>query len=370
MFSIIIIGLSIALILSQKKEFSEMENRYLKEFPQFSAKKIFDKSLANDIDTYVSDHFVGRDLWVGMKSSIEYMSGKRENNDIIIGKNQLFSRISEPDEAKVDKNIQGIISFAKNNNVQPYVMIVPSASEIQEEKLPMFAESTLWEQNKVISDINERLGEYVVPIDIYEAFHERKDDYLYYLTDHHWTTYGAYVAYVEAGKYLQYEGLDMGLFSVETASNKFYGTLYSEANYRAIQPDIMEIYQYSDSNSAVKEVEVFDGKETKSYNSMYFKEYLDKKDKYAMFLGANQPIVNIKTNNTGRKILIFKDSYAHAFAPFLVEADYSEITLVDLRYLTNTSYKEYIDFESYDQILLLYSIDSFVNYADTANIDW
>ena len=75
---------------------------------------------------------------------------------------------------------------------------------------------------------------------------------------------------------------------------------------------------------------------------MYFSEFLDKKDKYAYFLGQNQPAITVYGNSGGGKLLIFKDSYAHCMAPMLLEKNFSQVTLVDLRYV-NRTFDHYFD---------------------------
>lgn len=113
--------------------------------------------------------------------------------------------------------------------------------------------------------------------------------------------------------------------------------------------------------------DVYSGGEIKSYDSVYFDEYLDVKDKYAYFLGTNQPIVTIyrdidSEDNSAKKLLVFKDSYAHSMAPVLLE-NYSQVTLIDLRYFRQ-QLESVIDVADYDDVLFLYGIDSFVNADD------
>ncbi len=72
--------------------------------------------------------------------------------------------------------------------------------------------------------------------------------------------------------------------------------------------------------------------------------------------------VTIKSGNEGGKLLVIKDSYAHCYAPFLTE-HYSEITLIDLRYI-QISYKQLLNPEDYDQVLFLYNASSFISDTD------
>ena len=124
-------------------------------------------------------------------------------------------------------------------------------------------------------------------------------------------------------------------------------------------PDTIDYYYYTGEGSVnVTEVVVDNGREQKSYDSMYFEEYLTQKDQYSSFLGSNQPVVTVKTDSpSGKKLLVIKDSYAHSLVPFLSN-HYSEITMVDLRYI-NTSLDEKVPLDEYDQVLFVYNVENF-----------
>ncbi|MBQ4101181.1 MAG: hypothetical protein IJC83_06520 [Oscillospiraceae bacterium] len=110
-FVVILLSLPIVTILMPKNDFSEVENRYLAKWPKFSIDNIIDRDYMNGIEDYVSDHFILRDGWVSMKSSIEYLTGKRENNGVFIGDDVLIENIAKPNEKYVKSNINGIIDF-------------------------------------------------------------------------------------------------------------------------------------------------------------------------------------------------------------------------------------------------------------------
>ena len=377
LFFLIVLIIPMVTFILPKEDFSQMENRTLATFPKLNINALVQRQFMKGFDSYFSDHFVFRDQWISLKGNVEYAQGKRESNNIFICKDRYIQRLDTPDMSNIERTVEALNIFAETKGIVPYIMIVPSASEIQSDYLPPDAASTTWDQQELITDINRKLGANAVPIDVYKCLYAQKDENIFYKTDHHWTTEGAYYAYVEAGKSLDYQGLNRDLFNIENVSNDFYGTLYSRSAYRNIDPDIIQIY----SNDLINNIEsytVFDGKEEKRYDSIYFREYLDAKDKYSLFLGPNQPIVTITKKTLAQKssidppieknILIFKDSYAQAFAPFLTEA-YDKITLVDMRYL-NTSFEEYINLDDYSQVLFLYSMDTIVNTTDLTKINW
>ncbi|MCM1023891.1 MAG: DHHW family protein [Prevotella sp.] len=360
-FFAILITLPVATALLPKKERSETENKTLQKMPEISAKTVYSRSYMNDLETYVSDHFAGRLGWIKSKTVLETSLGKRERNGIYILKNRLVEKISEPDYESIDKSISAINKFALENDVPVFLMIVPTSAEIYSEELPKNAPNP--NQRDVINYVYRSFGKEVTTLDVYPVMETNKFRYVYYRTDHHWTTLGAYLAYAAAGKKMGYTPLPEDRYDIEHASDEFQGTFYSKALYDKVEKDTLDIWRLA-GGEAAHEVSVTSryGEEPQLYGSMYFREYLGVKDKYSAFLGTNAPIVTVKTGNDGGKLLIFKDSYAHCYAPFLTE-HYSEITLVDLRYI-QISYKQLFDPEEYDQVLFLYNASSFMSDTD------
>lgn len=353
-----IIATGCVTVFSEKEEFSETQNRYLAKFPEFTAKKVYNGSFTSGVEEYISDHFPGHDGWISAKTAIELLSGKRESNDIYILKDRLVEKIPEPDMTKVQKSIDGIKQFSADNQTAPYVMIVPTQADIYRYELPANAPNP--DQQAFISDVYTALEGSAVPIDIYSVLSANRDDYIYYRTDHHWTTKGAYLAYTAAGRKMGYTPLDEDSFDIEHAGKDFRGTFYSKVLYDGIEPDTLDIWLPSAGNYE-PETEIYStfGADPVIHEGMYFREYLDVKDKYSTFFGTNQPMITVHTGNEGEKLLIFKDSYAHCLVPFLT-AHYSEITMVDLRYI-QISYKELIDVSDYDRTLFVYNASTFMS---------
>ncbi|MGN0641839.1 MAG: DHHW family protein [Huintestinicola sp.] len=341
---------------SEKKEFSETENRYLAEFPEFSGKKIYNGSFTSGVEDFVTDHFVGHDGWITLKTRLEMLTGKRERNGIYILKNRLVEKVDEADEEIVGKSINGINTFAAENDVPVYVMIVPTSAAIYADELPPNAPEM--DQKAFIDDVYSRLDGSIVTIDAYSAMMSGREDYIYYRNDHHWTSGGAFAAYTAAGKKMGYTPVSSGSFDIEHASYDFRGTFYSKVLYSGTEADTVDLW-IPTGGEKTEAVEIYSsfGEEPAVYDSMYFRDYLDVKDKYSTFLGPNQPMVTIKTGSEGGRLLMFKDSYAHCYVQFLAQ-NYSEITLVDLRYI-QLSYKELINAESYDQVMFLYNASGF-----------
>jgi len=354
----ILAALPIITAVLPKKDKSEIENKTLQKMPEFSAEAVYDRSYMNNLENYVSDHFAGRIGWIKARTVLETSFGKRERNGVYILKNRLAEIIPEPDYAAIDKTTAAVNKFAEENDVPVFFMIVPTSAEIYADELPKNAPNP--NQREVIDYAYRSFGKGITTLDVYPTMMSNRFDYIYYRTDHHWTTYGAYLAYAAAGKKMGYTPLSLDEYDIEHASNEFRGTFYSKALYDNVEKDTIDIY-YPTEGENVEEVIITRSidDEPERYTDMYFRDFLDKKDKYSTFLGTNSPIVTIKTGSSGGRLLVIKDSYAHCFAPFLTR-HYSEITLVDLRYI-QMSYKNLFDPEDYDQVLFLYNCSSFMS---------
>ena len=200
-------------------------------------------------------------------------------------------------------------------------------------------------------------------MDVYDTLRNHRDEYIYFRTDHHWTTHGAYWAYAELLTRWGMTPLAREDFTVRTVSDAFYGTTYSKANLYTIRPDTVERYDPVTANPCTMKL---DGKDT-VYDSLYDESFLDKKDKYSYFLGGNHRIYEIDTSvKNGRTLLVLQDSYAHCMIPFLAQ-HYEKIVVADLRYFL-TPVEELLTEYAVTDVLALYNIETFSTEASVAGM--
>ena len=340
--------------ITADRVFSEAENRRLEQAPRLSTSQIIDGRFTTNYEKYVSDQFPLRDFWIGVKSNGEKALGKKENNEVYLGKDgYLMEKFKKPSEEIFKSKIDKINSFASNmQNVDKYFMLVPNSVKVLEDKLPPYAPNA--DELVYMDRVRSSLDNNIEFIDVYDNLYSNKDEYIYYKTDHHWTTKGAYLAYERLME-------DMGTtphreeyFNIKNVTDNFYGSLYSKSGFRNIKPDSIELYlPKTDEGLKVEYVD-----KEKGSNSIYNMESLDKKDKYTVFLGGNYPLIKIGTNiDNGEKLLIIKDSYANSFIPFLT-GHFSEIYVVDPRYYDEDLITLVKD-KSIDNILIIYNVKTF-----------
>lgn len=355
-FLAILIILPLATLFSHKEYFSETENRKLAEFPKFSMKTVMDKSFMNGFETYISDHFINRLGWIETKTGIELALGKKELNGIYIADERLMEKLPTIDYSAIDKSVDAINKFSENNSSVPvYCLLAPTSAGIYMDELPKNAPQE--DQKALIDYVYGNLNDNITAIDVYNILYTMKDEYIYYRNDHHWTSLGAYYAYNATIQKLGFSPIVYDKYDIEHASDSFKGTFYSTSLYDKVKADTIDIYRY-DEGANVTDYIVNDGKSETEYDSIYFRDYLTQKDKYSTYLGPNQPLVTIKTDvHNDKKLLVIKDSYAHCFAPFLTQ-HYSEITLIDLRYI-GVSAEDVVNISDYSQVLVLYNASTF-----------
>ena len=334
-----------------KREFSEFENRYLQTAPKFSYKTVKNGKFMEDAEEYISDHIVLRDFWVALKAASERALGKGENNGVYFCKNDtLIRRVSEPDPAMLTKKAGFVSSLADDVEIPVYLGLIPTAAEVYAELLP--ADAPTADEKAAISSVYAQTS--AQGIDLLTPLTEGKEELLFYRTDHHWTSRGAFLGANAILEAMGLEPLSRDDFTPQTVSDTFYGTVWSSSGAQWVEPDSIEIF--------VPE----DGLSVQSYRNnalgpatLYVPEKLETKDKYSYFLGGNQPICIIGTQTDGPKLLLVRDSYSDCLAPFLTRR-FSEIHLIDLRYY-HMSLRDYIRENGIDDAVILYGFSMFAD---------
>lgn len=332
-------------ILLPDRDKSETENRTLAQAPVFSWESLKDGSYTEAVEEYFADQFPLRDDWTGLKARTEWLIGKREFNGVYLCGDTLISKVETPDTELVEKNLDYIRRLADKTDAGVTLGLIPSAAEVRWDKLPAGAES--WDQTALLAESG---------IDFLSTLSGHADEPIFYRTDHHWTTLGAFYGANALLEALDRDPLKEEDFTKETASTDFNGTLYSQSGVHWLAPDAMEFWVESTGLSVTS---WRSGEPEEA--SLYDTSYLDAKDKYSAFLGGNQPLCVIKNENApadAGKLLLIRDSYSDALAPFLA-LRFSEVHLLDLRYY-RAPVAQYAAENEIDEIVVLYSVQNFI----------
>ena len=354
----------VANAVSPDRTFSEMENRNLEQLPTPSVKTLLSGEFMKDFETYTTDQFVARDSWIGLKSATERALGKRENNGVYFcEKDTLITRFDQPDSQKVADNLTYVNNFVENVDIPVIFSLIPTQACIWADRLPAGAPNA--SQTDILSQ-----AQAAVPgatwADLYTPLWEHKDEDIFYRTDHHWTSLGAYYGYTGLAEALGFTPVSLDSYTETVRSTEFYGTVFSSSGVRWVKPDTISTYVPDTGITVTEHSYDNKGNPIEIPRSLYVESFLSVKDKYSMFLGGNQSLGVVKTPNTDKpKLLIIRDSYTDSVVPFLTP-HYSEIHLIDLRYY-KLSIQDYIEQNGIDQALVLYSVPNFVT---DSNLLW
>lgn len=363
-FLLLIFGFTAGSLLKPDTAVSEEENRDLAQMPELNWEDVLSGAFEKDYETYLSDQFLFRNGWIGLKTSAERAMGKRDVNDIYFAKDgyliEKHSGIFSSEQAA--QNIALLAEFVKTQadrlgTEHVKAMVAPNALLILEDKLPPFADGSA--QREYLETLAAALPEGST-VDPAGALLAHKDEYIYYRTDHHWTTLGAWYAYEAWAEAAGLPHAAQASYRREILSDAFFGTVAAKVNVD-VQADTIEAWHPQNESVCTA---VWNGQE---HGSIYDESFLNGRNKYAVFFGGNWGCTEIRTQaGTGRRLLMVKDSYANCFAPFAMQ-EFDEISMIDMRYFPQ-SLKEYIEAGDFTDILFLYNASGFAEDVSLAKL--
>lgn len=342
-------------VIVPDREKSVQENRMLATKPKFRLSSLISGDYDEKFEAYMDDQFVGRDMWRKLKVTVDRIGGSRLENGVYIGTNgQLLEQIEVADENHLVANIKAIKSFSESQSKIPVrMMLVPDAANVLNHSLPALAKPE--DQTQMFSMVRKDLGDSVEWIDVSTELNKHKTEKIYYKTDHHWTTLGAFYAFQAAAPSLGIDGDLSGKYVSYTVSDSFNGMLASKSGVNLGEKERIDIYVPTEEDTDLIVDYVDEGKRS---TSLYDSSKLKEKDQYTVFLGGNSSLLDIRTVSTSTKrLLLVKDSFANSFIPFLTPY-YREIVVVDPRYYSGTI-NDLMDSYRISEVLFLYSGNTF-----------
>ena len=322
-------------------DFSEMEKRYLAEAPDFTWKSVFSGDWTSQAEDYLTDHVPGRNLFVGVNAYLELLAGRQKLKDVWLEDGRLIEAPVDPSETAIAGNMAAINRFADSLQQPVHLMVVPSAG---------WAGGTAeYRDSEALDRIYAAAGDHVVPIPVEEVFRGKPE--LYYRTDHHWTSSGAYLGYAAAARAMGRDYPSADAFTV-TEVPGFQGSTYSRSALWLTPPESIELWQGSDDLTVTNEASEV------PHDGIFYRERLEGADKYTVFLDGNHALVRIRNPEQQGKLLVIRDSYSNCLGGFLAES-YGEVVLADLRYYRQPL-SQLAAQEQFDSILVCYSCANFL----------
>ena len=288
----------VLLLLLPGREFSEQENRYLAQPPRFRISDLLSGSFTRGVEDCITDQFPLRDSWISLKSRAERALGKTENNNVFFcGEDTLITRFAQPEESAVTSAIRAVQALQEGVSARVFLALIPSAAAVWIDRLPANANTA--DQGELIHRIYRETEANTV--DILGALLSHAGEDIYYRTDHHWTTLGAWYGYAATASAMGLSPVDKEAFTPVTVTDSFYGTAYSSSGVRWVKPDSISRWVEAEGVSVRRD-------DAEGPSPVYVEEKLETKDKYAYFFGGNTPRMVIEAGGTGGKLLVLRDS--------------------------------------------------------------
>ena len=356
LFILMIAGVFLGNLIAPDKAFSEDENRMLQERPVFSVSKYIEGRYETKTEDYINDQFVLRSPLIHLKTAVDRTFGKVESGGVYLCKDHyLMEDIASPSE-QFDETKEALKNFRKKYaSLNMYFLLAPNAANILSEKLPATVRTS--DQDQLMDDFMKELdGSGYKSIDVRTAFRKNKDSVqIYYRTDHHWTTDGAYLAYQEACRTMGMK--DAVTYTEYVVKNNFRGSLYSKSAFINGEDDTIKIYLPEQGQTILNSVIYYSDTKEKT-TEFYELDNLKQKDAYSVFGGSNHPFFTVQTPTKDNKtLLLIKDSYANCMIPFLAR-QFRKIVVVDPRYYFE-SVEDLITSYEVTDVLFLYNANTF-----------
>lgn len=327
--------------LFPKPAFSEMERRVLADAPDFRWETVISGEWSDQAEDYLTDYILGRNFFVGVNAYIEFLLGRQQLKDIWAADGKLLEAPVDMDEKTISQHMKPINAFSEAVQQKVHLMVIPSAG--------WAAGVEGYTDDDTLSAVYAAAGDWVCTVPVEEIFRGKPE--LFYNTDHHWTSEGAYrgyAAYMNAvGRACRAEE-DFDVTRVEN----FRGSTYARSALWLTPPESIELWQGSDQLSAEN------GEKEGRHQGIFYQERLLEADQYTVFLDGNHSVVRVHNPEKSGKLLVVRDSYSNCLGGFLAES-YGEVTMIDLRFYRQPV-SELVRQEQFDNILVCYSCANFL----------
>ena len=373
-FVIMIAVFIVMLLLPADRESIAEENRAMSTFPPVNSKTAFSGEFAQGVEGFIGDNIGYRSSLTALARNINTSKGVTleagqiiaTNKDIGTGtvqKQTLLAadnRIMEMfiNNAENEKQYADTLNeYAKKlpEEIRIFSMLIPTQLEFCEPIYKNLQDS----QKETIASVCSKLDSRIETVDAYGALERFSDEYIYFRTDHHWTQLGAYYAYCEFMKTEGSEAVNKDDFEMNSI-HQFMGSLSDRVNLSEISapPDTIEWYDVDKNGSVmVRMHDVSENGELTDYSGVMYERT---KTEYDFFFGSDHPVVEMTNadNPYGKTLVVLKESYSNAFAPWLIK-NYRSVILVDPR-IFRGKLDTIIDCYSPDELLVM-------NYIFTTN---
>lgn len=322
-------------------EYSDSERRVLADFPEISLESITTGEFAKDFEEYATDRFPLRDVFRGVKAfDTLYILQKKESDELFLKEGHI-SKIEYPLNESMIEYAADLFARIREKHFpenRVYVGVIPDKNR--------YLDTLKFDYTAFEDLVKEKM-----PYGTFLPIGDRLSLSDYYFTDSHWRQERILPLAVYMGEKM---GVEIPLeYEEKTLDIPFYGVYKGQISLPK-KPDTIRFL----TNETIEALQV------EGADAVYDRKKAEGKDPYEFFLSGNQPLVKIKNPGKpeGKRLVVFRDSYASSLMPLLAQG-YSEVTMVDLRYMNSLLLEKFVSFENAD-VLFLYST-SILNHANS-----
>lgn len=344
LFSLVIGVFALLCLLHKPVAVSESERRPLAQLPEFSINGIIKGNVISDFGKYTVDQFPLRDTFRSVKALVSRNIFLRTDNNGFRNEGNIIFKDEYPLNEDSVTHVSDVINkvydkyFADGNHKIIY-SVVPDKSYYSG------AGTLRLDYDRLAQLLRDNINSNIGYADIFASLD--LDDY--YATDTHWTQDKLSEVVEKIGNALGIGNKFSSNYIVKRL-HPFYG-VYAGQSALPVPPDTI----YYLTNSVIEGCTVYNY-ETGETGKVYDLDRFNGSDPYEIFLSGPTALLRIDnpSNTSGRRLIIFRDSFGSSLTPLLIEA-YSSITVVDLRYVRSDFLGRLIEIEGNEDVLFLYS---------------
>lgn len=330
-------------------------------FPKPTVSTVMNGTWSVQVEEYMAESMGFHDVLFRLKSGMDMLLGEKLIQDVYITDGMMLEKIATVEKSNIQTMAEGINQFYETYQLPTYLILAPSATSIYENQLPNNVVTA--DQELLLRNLYAGVNSYVRCIDTHHILSSVSDAYIYYRTDSHWTSYGAYCVYQTAIQKMGFSAIPYSRYVISHVSTDFRGDLYERTLVEGIQPDVLDYY-HCESGALITEVNAYyqNGKTEEREPHVYDMALLNsEEDQYRFYLGTPCDKLVIRTDlENGKRLLLYKDDFADCMIPFLAQ-HYSEICVIDLESTTDDLAK-LVDPKEYTQVLFLASLKNWCEY--------
>lgn len=365
-FCLLLTGIGLLSLLETKKSVSVDEKRKLTPLPGYNWPALKHGAYTDSLELYYADNFPWREHFLGTAFALEHARGMKSEEVSFYStekkpgqkaphlKQKAQAKDSGDDASLTAEVSKGLIiynnmamqvfggsekmakSCAKSINtfaaalppeVRTYCMVAPTAGEFY---IPQSYRKMARSEKENIATIYANLNPGISPVDAISEMAEHTKEYLYFNTDHHWTALGAYYAYRATCEKMGIIPNEISAMPKKTIPG-FLGSLYWLTRDPKLleRKDFVDYYQVPGQFTTRAYTK---NNPNKPITTSLLAGYASGSNAYSVFLGGDYPLIQIKSNaESGRKLLIIKNSYGNPYAVFFV-SHFDEVYVIDYRY--------------------------------------